>query len=215
MNRTKTQKALLTVVCVVLTIVAPASSLAGSQASSNRQQSAAAQKKDAGGVPAPTLTPEKQALITELFRLTKADQMAQQAASLMLDQLSAEMPSLVGKALEQSDEVKGKSPEEVVRVIEERSQHALDRIKQLMPERLNWNDAIQQILVPIYDKHFTESELRDLVAFYKTPTGQKAIDVIPAVMGEAMQRGTELLGARMMKLVADVIEEEKQRSMKH
>ena len=37
---------------------------------------------------------------------------------------------------------------------------------------------------PIYARHFNADELRELIAFYKTPTGAKALHELPAVMGE-------------------------------
>lgn len=37
---------------------------------------------------------------------------------------------------------------------------------------------------PIYARHFTVAELRDLAAFYRTPTGAKALHELPLVMGE-------------------------------
>lgn len=36
----------------------------------------------------------------------------------------------------------------------------------------------------IYAKHFTAQELRDLLAFYKTPTGAKALKAMPQVTAE-------------------------------
>jgi len=37
---------------------------------------------------------------------------------------------------------------------------------------------------PIYARHFTVAELHELTAFYRTPTGAKALREIPQVMGE-------------------------------
>jgi hypothetical protein len=37
---------------------------------------------------------------------------------------------------------------------------------------------------PIYARHFTAAELRDLNAFYRTPTGAKAIHELPIVTSE-------------------------------
>jgi hypothetical protein len=39
---------------------------------------------------------------------------------------------------------------------------------------------------PIYARHFTASELREMIAFYQTPVGKKAIAVLPQVMTEVM-----------------------------
>jgi len=41
----------------------------------------------------------------------------------------------------------------------------------------------------IYAKHFTAQELRDMVAFYKSPTGVKALHEMPKVMADV---GTEM-----------------------
>jgi hypothetical protein len=37
---------------------------------------------------------------------------------------------------------------------------------------------------PIYAWHFTVAELKELTAFYRTPTGAKALREVPQVMGE-------------------------------
>jgi uncharacterized protein len=37
---------------------------------------------------------------------------------------------------------------------------------------------------PIYAKHFTVAEMHDIIAFYHTPTGIKALHELPKVMGE-------------------------------
>jgi uncharacterized protein len=37
---------------------------------------------------------------------------------------------------------------------------------------------------PIYAKHFTAAEMHDIIAFYQTPTGAKALRELPRVMGE-------------------------------
>lgn len=36
----------------------------------------------------------------------------------------------------------------------------------------------------IYARHFTAAELREMLAFYRTPTGQKSVQVMPQVLSE-------------------------------
>jgi hypothetical protein len=38
----------------------------------------------------------------------------------------------------------------------------------------------------IYARHFTAAELREMLAFYRTPTGEKALRELPKVMSEFM-----------------------------
>ena len=47
-------------------------------------------------------------------------------------------------------------------------------------------DEMMQAMVPAYQKHFTKGDMGALVAFYSSPTGQKLLQEMPAIMGEAM-----------------------------
>jgi hypothetical protein len=40
---------------------------------------------------------------------------------------------------------------------------------------------------PIYARHFSAAELRELAAFYRTPLGQKTLRSLPVITGEIMQ----------------------------
>ena len=61
--------------------------------------------------------------------------------------------------------------------------------------------AFANALVSVYSKHFTADELRDLVAFYRTETGRKTIEVMPSILAETTTMGTEW-GRRVSELAA-------------
>jgi hypothetical protein len=44
----------------------------------------------------------------------------------------------------------------------------------------------------LYVERFTEAELRELIAFYRTPTGKRAVRELPALMEQGMLIGQEL-----------------------
>lgn len=48
-------------------------------------------------------------------------------------------------------------------------------------------DRLRTDMVKLYADMFTAKELNDITAFYKTPTGQKALQKLPEVMRGAMQ----------------------------
>ncbi len=48
-------------------------------------------------------------------------------------------------------------------------------------------DEMINVMIPIYQKHFTKGDIDGLVAFYGTPTGQKVLRELPSIMTEAMQ----------------------------
>ncbi|MCX6219801.1 MAG: DUF2059 domain-containing protein [Bacteroidia bacterium] len=43
------------------------------------------------------------------------------------------------------------------------------------------------LLIPVYKKHFTQEEVKAIVAFYETPAGKKLAEKTPMVTMESMQ----------------------------
>jgi hypothetical protein len=53
-------------------------------------------------------------------------------------------------------------------------------------------DEMVDAIVPIYQKHLTKLDLAAVTAFYSSPSGQKILKEMPAIMSEAMQAGGEI-----------------------
>jgi len=54
-------------------------------------------------------------------------------------------------------------------------------VSKLLAEKMQWQQ-IEEKVVDLYVASFSEAELKEMVAFYKTPLGQKMIDKMPTVM---------------------------------
>ncbi len=68
-------------------------------------------------------------------------------------------------------------------------------------------NELVELIVPIYAKHFTHDEIKQLLAFYQTPLGQKMIANQPAIMQESMEAGQEW-GGQLGRQVAKELEAE-------
>lgn len=59
-------------------------------------------------------------------------------------------------------------------------------------------------LVPVYDRHFTQDEIKGLIAFYETPLGKKLVKELPLLTAESLETGQvwgRAQGERTMKLL--------------
>jgi len=60
-----------------------------------------------------------------------------------------------------------------------------------------WNDFLKEVtpdelvnlVVPVYDRNFTDEEIAGMLAFYSSPVGQKVLAKLPVVLQESMQVG--------------------------
>jgi hypothetical protein len=161
--------------------------------------------------PPPTqynISPEKRELIKQLATVTKLNEMTEKTTGIMLDQFALQVPGMLSQVVGDPS-MTGKEKADFDKAVAESTTRVMKRIKDLLPTRVNISDLMNQIFYPIYDKYFTEQELRDLVAFYKTPTGQKSIEVMPDLFKETLDKTSELLNAKLSALVREVFEEEK------
>jgi hypothetical protein len=49
----------------------------------------------------------------------------------------------------------------------------------------------------VYARHFTKSELKDLIAFYRTALGRKLASALPSIMGEVGKQVSEIIPQRL------------------
>ncbi len=53
------------------------------------------------------------------------------------------------------------------------------------------NKQLIEMLIPIYAKYYTDEDVRQMIAFYKTPLGKKIIKNNPAIAQASMQYGEQ------------------------
>jgi len=54
-------------------------------------------------------------------------------------------------------------------------------------------DEMMKSAAPVYQKHFTKGDIDSLVTFYTSPTGEKILREMPAIMSEAMQNMSPIM----------------------
>ena len=82
------------------------------------------------------------------------------------------------------------------------------QILNAMNERMT---ELSELMALVYARHFTAAELRDLSAFYRTPTGQKFISEQTAVAREGMLAGQQFAQAIGGDLQKRIVEELRKR----
>jgi len=52
--------------------------------------------------------------------------------------------------------------------------------------RYNIMEDYYNIIIPLYDKYFTQNDINEMLRFYQTPTGKKALETLGPMMSEGM-----------------------------
>lgn len=78
-------------------------------------------------------------------------------------------------------------------------------------EKMAAPGGLLDLTIPIYDKHFTHKEIKELLAFYESPIGKKTVQVLPLVTSESMevgQRWGESLGPEIETRIFNALKKE-------
>jgi len=62
----------------------------------------------------------------------------------------------------------------------------------LVTEKVDAPGGVLDRMVPLYAEAYTHQEVRDLLAFYQSPTGKKAVAATPGLMRGGEKIGQEL-----------------------
>jgi hypothetical protein len=82
-----------------------------------------------------------------------------------------------------------------------------DFVKEMEQEFLKTSiDDLTEMLTPIYQKYMTIEDLKAMIAFYETPSGQKFAEFTPMITQESMRVGQEWgmkIGQEMARRMAE------------
>lgn len=107
----------------------------------------------------------KQNLVIELFKVMKYDQMISKLADSVASQMI--------------DSIKKKKPDLEERVASAIREIAREEFSALGPD-------MGKFTADMMLRYYSEEDLRVMLAFYRTKTGQKAITIMPQIFGEMM-----------------------------
>jgi hypothetical protein len=149
---------------------------------------------------------EKRALISDLLKVIDSKQLTQSMMEMltlrMMDDATETAPSDGRSATPE-----GKRAMEARAAQRQKTRAMLDRLF----ARIDYVKYDQEVYVPIFEKHFSADELRELIAFYKTRTGARVAHVIPELAMGALIRGMNVIREDASAVSAEMAKEEEAR----
>lgn len=80
-----------------------------------------------------------------------------------------------------------------------------DVMRRFFAEHFRYED-MEPAYIQMYADLFTEQELRDLVAFYRTPVGQRMVELTPDIAARTQQITSEIMEESMPELMQMIME---------
>ena len=122
----------------------------------------------------------------------------------LLDNMTSQLNGMMLKSAEQANNGAPLAAEEKKIV-----NRGIEQLADLVKQQLAW-PQLEPMMLDIYRKTFTQKEVDDLVAFYKSPSGQAVIQKMPQVMQQSMamtQAKMQTMLPQMQQISAQMVKE--------
>ncbi|WP_299405553.1 DUF2059 domain-containing protein [Acaryochloris sp. IP29b_bin.148] len=150
-------------------------------------------------------SPKKMALIRELLQITEQRKNSEQHLEAMLANMEETLPKVLAQIISDRTQLQG---DELLKQVTATTQRLVKRYRALLPSRVNIGKVTEDISMNLYAKYYTEKELKDLIKFYQTPTGRKAIATLPQLTKEALEQSNQILLPEITQLLKEIMQEE-------
>ncbi len=144
----------------------------------------------------------KKSLISQFRKLTGADKV-----NLSLN-VSTDIREDFNSLVAQEKDLTDAQKQELIKSINEANERIDKTAKGFLSDQQTITKLSEEVIFQTYDKTFTENELKELIAFYQTPTGQKAAAFLPGLSKQVEQAFSQSAVARLRVIVSPKIEAE-------
>jgi hypothetical protein len=125
--------------------------------------------------------------VEEYFQVARLEQMFSQSMTMTMNQVKSSVMKTVLGDLKLS-------PEQQTLLAEFQGE-----IEKVLMGSMSW-DHLRPEYIQLFSAEFTEEQLDDILAFYKSPTGQVMVDKTPLLM----QKGGEIVQQRMTAVQPEI-----------
>ncbi len=155
----------------------------------------------------------KRVLIDKLLSVTQQEKLFQQSLDLAFSQLQTDLPALMDSSLAPQPGAKpDASPSPARQAVQSMLDRVMPKFVREVQASVSFKELVEQVYYPMYDRHFSEVELKDILAFYESATGKRTIQVMPQLLQESMQKTNQIMMPKLMGIMQRLMAEEEKRT---
>jgi hypothetical protein len=131
-----------------------------------------------------------------------------QMINLMVTQYQQSFVTGVQTAIKKVNDISEKDKTDIQKVANESMNSFLQKLKVKINEIMPYQDLVSKIYLPVYKKHFTIDEIKEITSFYEKETGKKYISMASTLMQESAAIYNQNYNQKVMQAGNDLAETE-------
>ncbi len=144
----------------------------------------------------------------KFFKATNVEAQYNQIIGVMIIQLQQGFVVSFRQNIQNIGDITPEQKEKLKQLFEQSRESYVKKMKVKIGEVMPLNELIENVYYPAFSKHFTIAEIKELIAFYESPIGQKFTATTPTVMQESTTIMNEKYTPQLQKIGGKIAEEE-------
>lgn len=144
----------------------------------------------------------------KFFKVTGTEAQYNQILNLMIAQLQQGFSAALKKIANKMVDATPEEREKIRQLVEQAMGNYFQRMRVKITEIMPLTELISDVYYPVYSKHFTISEIEELIVFFESPLGQKYISAIPNLMQESVIIMNQKYTPKLEEISFKIVEEE-------
>ncbi len=154
------------------------------------------------------ISSSKQALIKEYFEAIGGRESLNKIFDATFANLGETQPTIFSESIIEDTILSDSQKAEILKIVPEMTARWNKKFREGLNQEVDLTKLVEEIYYPLLDKFYTDGELKDLITFYKSPTGQKTVLIQPEMLKDAITKINTVLIPVMQKLIKKLTEEE-------
>lgn len=156
-----------------------------------------------------TIAPEKQAAIKELIALINSENKATDLLTAITAQMETSRRETVKALLDDRKDLTAQERKSLEDSFLNDEKYSYKRFQERLTQKLDYDAMMNEVSAAIFDKYYSLEEIKDLTAFYRTPTGQKSLKIMPTVFAESMAAVQQKILPKLLEVIKELNEEDR------
>ncbi|MBK8150290.1 MAG: DUF2059 domain-containing protein [Acidobacteria bacterium] len=154
-----------------------------------------------------TVSEDKRADLVELVKILNSHINSNDFIQAFLRQQDVAENEIIKSVVAERKDLSASERKKLEQILFEKLSRDRETFRNRLIERVNFNEMVDEITMLAYDKFYTLDEIRDLIAFYGTPTGIKTLKTAQPLMLESMELAQKIILPKVLEVVSELNEE--------
>ncbi len=162
----------------------------------------------ANSAPETVISAEKKALIADYLEAQGGREAIMKNLDATFVNLKDVLPMLLTTLIQGDKSFSASQKAEILKTFPELLGRLTTKYQVAINQEIDLAKLIEDTSFSTLDKYFTETELQDLIAFYKSSTGKKIVSLQPQIYAESSAKINAALIPVLQKVIARLVDEE-------